>query len=157
MADTWLQILTLVAVLGTGMMAGLFFVFSAFMMTALARLPAARGMAAMQAINIAILNPAFLALFLGTALLCLGLVIGALAAGTSTLAAAGGLAYLVGAIGITAACNVPRNNALARLAPDDPDSAEPWSRYLSGWTAWNHVRTAACLLAAALIGASLLV
>jgi uncharacterized membrane protein len=55
--------LTFLAALGGGLMTGLFFVFSAFMMTALARLPAGQGMAAMQSINVAILNPAFGATF----------------------------------------------------------------------------------------------
>jgi uncharacterized membrane protein len=44
--------LTFLAALGGGLMTGLFFVFSAFMMTALARLPAGQGMAAMQSINV---------------------------------------------------------------------------------------------------------
>jgi uncharacterized membrane protein len=44
--------------------------------------------------------------------------------------------------------NVPRNNALAAAAPDSADGARPWERYLREWTFWNHVRTAAALLAA---------
>src|SRR5262249_36312950 len=45
-------------------LAGLFFAFSVAVMQALARLPAAGGIAAMQSINIAILNPLFLSVFL---------------------------------------------------------------------------------------------
>ncbi len=52
-------------------MAGLFFVFSTFMMTALARLGAPQGIAAMQSVNVTILNPLFLTVFMGTAALCL--------------------------------------------------------------------------------------
>ena len=47
------------------------------------------------------------------------------------------------------AFNVPRNEALAKLAPADPNAASLWATYLSSWTAWNHVRTAASLAAAA--------
>jgi uncharacterized membrane protein len=62
--------LTLLAALGCGLMAGIFFAFSAFVMKALSRLPASEGMAAMQAINVAILNPLFFVVFFGTLALC---------------------------------------------------------------------------------------
>jgi uncharacterized membrane protein len=47
------------------------------------------------------------------------------------------------------AFNVPRNNALAAVAPESAEGAGLWARYVAGWTAWNHVRTGACLAAAA--------
>lgn len=50
---------TLGAVLGCGLMAGLFFAFSVCVMKALSQLAPEKGMAAMQAINVAILNPLF--------------------------------------------------------------------------------------------------
>jgi uncharacterized membrane protein len=50
-ADQLLLALTLVAALGCGLMAGLFFAFSVSVMKALARLPSAEGIAAMQSIN----------------------------------------------------------------------------------------------------------
>ena len=46
--------------------------------------------------------------------------------------------------------NVPRNNALAALAPDTPAAQALWTNYLSTWTAWNHVRMLASLAAMAL-------
>src|SRR3546814_11195234 len=64
---------------------------------------------------------------------------------------AGSLLYLVGTIVVTFVFNVPRNEALAAAAPDGADAAELWTRYLAEWTAWNHVRAAAALLAAALL------
>ena len=63
---------------------------------------------------------------------------------------AGGIVYLVGTIVVTMVCNVPRNNALAELAPESPEAAKYWLNYLSTWTAWNHVRTIAPLVSAAL-------
>ena len=45
--------------------------------------------------------------------------------------------------------NVPRNESLASVAPADPDGASRWAGYVANWTAWNHVRTAAALAAAA--------
>ena len=46
--------LALPATLGTGLMAGLFFTFSTFVMQALSRLPPELGMAAMQQVNAAV-------------------------------------------------------------------------------------------------------
>jgi uncharacterized membrane protein len=45
-------------------------------------------------------------------------------------------------------CNVPKNEALASVAPADPNSANLWVAYVARWTAWNHVRAAAATLAA---------
>ena len=52
--------------------------------------------------------------------------------------------------------NVPLNNTLAELEPDDPEAAEEWSRYLASWTAWNHVRTVAAFAASVCFCAGLL-
>ncbi len=61
---------------------------------------------------------------------------------------AGSLSYLIGAIVVTIACNVPLNNALAALDPKSSDALLFWPRYVRQWTAWNHVRTVSGLLAA---------
>lgn len=66
--------LTLLAALGCATMAGVFFAFSAFVMKALARLPAAQGVAAMQAINLAAVTPTFMMALFGTAVACGALV-----------------------------------------------------------------------------------
>ena len=65
----YLLAFTVLAALGSGLVAGLFFGFSTAVMKALARLPPAQGMKAMQDINVVILNPVFLAVFMGTALI----------------------------------------------------------------------------------------
>ncbi|MFN2411780.1 MAG: hypothetical protein ABR535_01815 [Pyrinomonadaceae bacterium] len=64
---------TLLAALGRGLIAGVFFAFSVAIMGALGRRPANEGMAAMQSINIEILNTIFLGAFMGTAPLPLSL------------------------------------------------------------------------------------
>lgn len=136
--------LTFLAALGSGLMAGLFFVFSAFMMTALARLPAGQGMAAMQSINVTILNPVFGAVFFGAAFLSIALaVVAAFRWGDTGMAwlLAGSLLYLVGIIGVTIIFNVPLNDALAAVGADTPEGAALWTRYLAEWAPWNHVRT----------------
>lgn len=144
----------ILAALGCGTMAGLFFVFSDSVMKALGSRPAAEGMAAMQAINVTILNPTFFAAFFGTAALCLVLGIAALfdlSAPGALVSLAGSLLYLLGSILVTMRFNVPLNNALAAADPASEAGAALWSRYLVVWTAWNHVRTLACLAAAALL------
>lgn len=141
-----------VAALGAGLIAGAFLAFSSFVMGALAKLPAAGGIAAMQSINIVVINPLFLGTLFGTGALSLVLGIAALAAWSAPDAAwrlAGALLYLIGTIGVTALCNVPRNNRLARIDPAAPASAEIWASYVAEWTAWNHVRTIAALAATA--------
>jgi uncharacterized membrane protein len=148
---TALLIVTLLGVVGCGLIAGLFFAFSTSVMPGLRRLPPAEGAAAMQQMNRAILNPLFLAVFLGTALVCLLLAIGAPFSGRAGAAwiVIGALLYLVGGIGLTMVVNVPMNNRLDAADPASADGAQIWSEYLSRWTAWNHVRALACTAASA--------
>ena len=61
----------------------------------------------------------------------------------------GGALYLIGTLLVTIVFNVPKNEALASVAPADPDAARGWAGYIARWTVWNHVRTAAALAAAA--------
>ena len=134
---------TLASALGCGLVAGVFYAFSTFVMPALKRLPPAQGIVAMQSIN------AGSALF-GTAAACLGLIVWAVFSSsgrTAALVVAGGALYLVGTVGVTMAGNVPLNNRLARVEPD-AEGARVWDEYLARWTAWNHVRAAAALVAA---------
>jgi len=56
-----------VSALGCGLIAGVFFAFSTFVMKALAGLPTAQGIAAMQSVNVAVLNGWFFSAFFGTA------------------------------------------------------------------------------------------
>jgi uncharacterized membrane protein len=144
-------VLTLIAALGCGLIAGVFFAFSAFVMRALARLPPGQGIAAMQSINITVLNTWFLGVFLGTAAICAVAIVGSFWSWPDPRAIPmliGGILYFVGTFLMTVAFNVPRNEMLARLTQGDPESAKRWSDYVIGWTAWNHVRTAASLSAA---------
>jgi len=150
--DRLLFALTFVAALGCGLMAGLFFTFSTFVMTALGRLPPAGGISAMQSINVAILNPVFFTVFFGTAVVCMVLAVAAFlgwSEGRTVALLAGSLLYLAGSILVTMLFNVPLNNALAAVDPASADGASLWTRYLTTWTSWNHVRTIACLGAAA--------
>lgn len=150
--------LMLVAALGCGLVAGVFFAFSTFVMPALARLQPPQGIAAMQSINITAINPLFMIALFGTALACLFLVVSILfkwQLSSAFYLLAGSLLYLVGTIAVTIAFHVPLNDALAIVKPDSPEGATLWARYLTDWTLWNHVRMIAAIAAAALFTISL--
>jgi uncharacterized membrane protein len=140
----------LFAALGCGLVAGVFFAFSSFVMSALAQLSAPQGIAAMQSINIAVINLSFMTVFIGTAVVCGLLGIASLLQwhppGSAYLLV-GSLLYLVGTFGVTLLFNVPLNDALAVAQPDSPGAATLWAHYLTRWTMWNHVRTAAAIAA----------
>ncbi len=147
-ALTLLTLLIVLAALGSGLVAGVFFAFSTFIMRALGETSGGSGIEAMQRINRVILRSPFIPLFMGTAIVSVvlaawGLIL--LDAARAVLLSAGALLYVVGSFLLTIRCNVPLNNALDRVAPQD--AGEIWQRYLLRWTQWNHARTLASALA----------
>lgn len=138
---------------GCGLMAGVYFAFSTFVMTALGRLDQAAGIAAMNAINVNIVRSLFMPLFLGTTAAGAALVVmGALRLsepGAVSMIAGGGL-YVVGMFVVTVVFNVPLNDALAAVQPASPEARAVWAAYLKDWVLWNHVRTVASAVASGL-------
>jgi uncharacterized membrane protein len=121
-------------------------------MAALRRLPHAQARAAMQSINVTAVTPPFMLALFGTGALCAALIAVAIAqAGEpfAPLLIAGGAVYLAGELVVTVAYHVPRNTALTRLDP------ERWPAWADEWTAGNHVRTAAGLVASGLLAMAL--
>jgi uncharacterized membrane protein len=152
--------LTIAAALGAALNAGVFFAFSSFVMAGLGRLPSAQGAAAMQSINVTAVRPLFMTALFATAAVCAALIVHAFLTWgdtRATLLLVGGALYVVGTIVVTIARNVPLNDALAPLDPSSAAAAAEWARYLDAWTAWNHVRTVAGLLAAGAFVAALMV
>ncbi len=150
--------LKLFSILGCGLIAGVFFAFSSFVMSALARLQPTQGIAAMQSINITVINPLFMVPFLGTAAACIFLLVNSLLKWHQPGAVyllLGSLLYLIGTFGVTVIFNVPLNEALATVDPGSADGVKLWSSYLANWTLWNHVRTVAALAATALFSIGL--
>ena len=130
------------AITGAGVVTGLLFAFSNFVMRAFAELPNDKGMFAMQRVNEKILNPVFLILFLGTPILCVLIAFTSvlqLGSSGSLYLLIGALAYLVGPFGITVLFNVPLNNKLAEVDLSVAD--EIWPVYQKQWQRWNHIRT----------------
>lgn len=149
---------TLASALGTGLIAGVFFAFSSFVMPALARLPHAQGIASMQSINVVVLNRSFLSVFAGTAGLCLVLAVLSLlswSASGSTLRLAGSALYVIGTFLVTMVCNVPMNNALDKVSPESAQAVQAWSHFIPRWTMWNSIRATAALAATTMMILSL--
>ncbi|RWM07562.1 MAG: DUF1772 domain-containing protein [Mesorhizobium sp.] len=147
-----LPTLIFIAAIGSGVVGGVFFAFSNFVMPALARLPAAGGIAAMNSINITVITPTFMTALFGTGLICLALIAGALMGWGQPGAywlLAGAVIYLIGNPIVTMVFNVPLNDALAAVDPASANGAAVWTNYLSDWVMWNHVRTITAVVAMA--------
>ena len=154
-----LAIATWGAAVGGGLMAGVYFAFSAFVMKSLGSLPRARGISAMQAINEVILSSAFLPLFFVTTALYLGLAGYAglrWGAPGSWALLLGGALYVIGMFAMTVLGNVPLNEALKAIDPAGEQAETLWAHYLDRWVLYNHVRTLASTAASGLLIVALL-
>lgn len=152
--------LTFAAAMGSGLVAGVFFAFSSFVMPALARIRPEQGIAAMQSINVTVINPLFMLLLFGTALLGILLDISVSSRWgeqNNWLILMASVLYIVGSTGVTMVCNVPLNDSLADVQAGSSDATALWARFLEHWTFWNHVRTLTSAGACALFIVSLAV
>ena len=150
--------LTLATAVASGLVGGVFFAFSNFVMEALGRLRPSEGAAAMQSINVTVITATFMTALFGTGLASLVLLGWGFADLDEPYAGwliAGGAIYVIGEIVTTGGYHVPRNNALARVDPKSEEGARVWRTYLVEWTRMNHVRTVACTLACGLLVAAL--
>ncbi len=159
MFDSMISLALTIAAIGAGLMAGVYFAFSAFIMRAFDRLGAARAADAMNAINEVILRSWFMVLFFGSTLLYA--IVAAFAVFDPDLAGrwilfAAGAVYVVGMFLCTVVFNVPLNNRLAESASEDSRKGVTWAHYLKHWTRWNHLR-GFCSLAAQILSIHYLV
>lgn len=150
-------IATTAAAVCTATVGGIFYAFSTFVMKGLDRTEPAEALTAMRGINAeAQANAPFLVLFVGSALLALGVgILAALRLGQpgSGYVLAGAVLGLVAFV-VTMAFNVPLNNRLDALDPaalSAADALRDWQAYLVPWTNWNHVRTVAPLVGSVLM------
>lgn len=134
----------LIAALLLGLSAGLFFAFSIAVMPGLRRVDDAAFVAAMTAINRAILNLPFGLVFVGALIAPVVAAILAFITGASSpwLLLAAAALYLVGVLVVTGAVNVPLNEALDR----DGDRRAFEKR----WVRFTTVRTVSAIVAFAL-------
>lgn len=115
---------------------------------------------AMQGMNASVRNGVFMPAFFLTPVVMLLTAAVALRAGrrVSGLAfGAGGLVYLTGGLILTAAVNVPMNEALAKIeVPQDVTAAHDiWAAYSPRWQVFNMVRTVMSGVALMAAGAGL--
>jgi uncharacterized membrane protein len=154
--NQFLVVITVAAALGSGLIGGVYYAFSAFVMRGLGALPPPSALGAMNAINRAAPRAPLTIPLVGTALACLVLGVAALrhtGESAAWLALAGCVLYLA-SFGITAAYHVPRNDALLRVDPASSQVVGAWAGYAAPWTRWNHVRGLAALAGSVLLVAS---
>jgi uncharacterized membrane protein len=146
MTRTW-DVLAAASTVGSGLLAGVFFAFSAFVMSGLRRLPDPAGAAAMRSINVTAERPPLMLALLGVSALCAAMIVRALATWSQPGAAwllTGGALTIVGALGVTSVVNVPLNNRLDA-------GTITWPQFLAGWDPANHARTVLCLAGSAVL------
>ncbi|HEX2896769.1 MAG TPA: anthrone oxygenase family protein [candidate division Zixibacteria bacterium] len=151
MIEGFPRVLIILGALASALVAGIFLAFSNFIMKALERMAPPGGISAMQSINVTVINPLFMTLLFGTAIVCIYLIINALSnwqQSGSSLLLLGGLLYLIGTILVTILFSVPRNDVLAALDSSSAQRVPVWSNYVTSWTFWNHVRTISAIGAA---------
>lgn len=151
-----LPLVVIAAIAGAGLVSGLLFAFSNVVIRAFNELSPREAMQVMQRINVMIINPLFLAAFMGTTALCAA--IGILAAISVPSPAGpwlltGALAYILGVFGVTVGFNIPLNNRLASASPSQADVV--WPDYADHWLKWNHLRSLLGVVAVAALSAGL--
>ena len=143
-------------VLGSGVLSGVYFIFSFCVMKSLDAQAATSAIATMNAINVIIVNPFFSLFFFGAPIVCAALLGLSVKEGVGSsldtkLTTAGALVLLIGELLLTGVVHIPKNNALSVYKPGQASDAAVWADYYTSWTAWNHVRglasmvTVACL------------
>lgn len=150
MYASMIALLLTIAAIGAGLMAGVYFAFSGFIMRSLDRLDAENAVDAMNAINEVILRSWFMPLFFGTSLLHLLLAVLAIfdwSDPNAPLLLTAGLTYFGGMFVCTVFFNVPLNNRLTKAKEGGIDKFQLWSHYSKYWTRWNHLRTLSSLVA----------
>jgi len=133
----------LAATVASGLQAGLYYAFACAVLPGLARDDDRTFVGFMQQVNVAIINPWFLATFLGAPVLSGAAVVLQIGGSRSTLVAtAAGFALAVATVVITAAANVPLNNRLAAVGDPDQsgDLAGVRAAFETTWARWNIAR-----------------
>ena len=154
MTDSLIQITVWLSAISMGVMGGVYFAFSTFVMRSLNELPATTAIAAMNSINRVIIKSLFMPLFFGSSLLAMVLVVIGMLFPDSTphhYCTAAGLIYLGGMLVCTIMRNVPLNNRLAQYDMHKSDAGVTWREYNLYWTRWNHVRTISSIVALAML------
>lgn len=121
----------LAATVAAGLQAGTYYTWASGVMPGLARVDDRTFVSTMTSVNVAIVNPVFMLTFLGTPALAAAAV--ATTTSPARAWAIAGLALAIGTVVVTAAGNIPLNNAL--------DAGGSRADFETAWVRWNVVRT----------------
>jgi uncharacterized membrane protein len=133
--------LLLLAAVATGLQAGTYYTWASGVMPGLARVEDDRTFVhVMQQLNVAIVNPVFLATFIGAPVLCLAAI--AVADGPARPWVIAGAVLAVATIVITFAGNIPLNNTLDAAGPaaEIADPAGVREAFEASWVRLNALR-----------------
>jgi uncharacterized membrane protein len=148
-----MNILLLITVLSTALITGLWYAYSCSVNPGLGSLPDHEYLAAMQAINKAILNPVFFAGFMGTLLLLpvsTWFSYSQPASPRFVLLLIASLVYAIGVFGVTIMGNVPLNETLAAVdlkAASLETITRERTNFEGPWNQFHQIRTLASLIA----------
>ena len=144
MTDAYSRWLTIVAAVGAGISAGVYFAFATFVMPGLRRVSHSQAISAMNGINKSALASLVLMLALfGMGIVCVLLMISGFRSLDDPKAVwviAGAVLYIVSVL-ITVMYHVPHNDQLLKVDPNGAGAGSTWSHFYSSWMAWNTVRT----------------
>jgi uncharacterized membrane protein len=135
---------------------GVFFTYSNSVVPGLDNADPEKAVEAMRKMNVSIINPAFLATFIGpviTAALTGFLLLGLGERTPALLFLIAAVVYLLGCLVVTGRINVPLNNALENST--STDWRQRWADFSPRWRRWNTVRTASSGVALILCGVGL--
>ncbi|WP_209860145.1 anthrone oxygenase family protein [Chitinophaga sp. OAE865] len=150
-------IILALATITTALMAGLFYAFAVSVNIAFAKLPDAAYITATQAINVAIVNPAFLVSFLGAPVLLIWaawLHARPVFTRRSRYILAAAVIFVIGTFGVTVLANIPLNDQLAAFSTEGASTAELHhmrEAFAIPWNNWHLVRTMAGIVALVLL------
>jgi uncharacterized membrane protein len=136
---TLIVVIQIVAVVGAGLLSGVYAAFSTMVMPALNRLGDPGATATMVQINRRAERGPFILIFASAALAAIGLAVAAVPRGAGVELAIAG-ASLASTV-VTVAVNVPLNRRLER------HGAPFWAEYSRRWTAANTVRACCAVIA----------
>lgn len=156
---TLVQLVQFIAILLTGLLAGLFYAYDCSVIKGLGNLQDETYLQSFQSINKAILNPYFFLSFMGCLLVLPVASWLSYKSGTSFyLLIAASLIYFIGVFGVTVCCNVPLNEQLANFqistATENEISAMR-KAFETSWNTWHKIRTIASIVAFSLAVLSL--
>lgn len=148
-----LLVATVIAVIASALVAGIFLAFSDFIMRSLRDTNPEGGIEAMQIINRYVYRSIFMILLMGmvpySVLLSL-FAFFAISGISLYFIWTGSLLYIVGVVLLTGFCNVPMNQKLDSMDFSSAECKEYWNEYVLVWTRWNHIRTTCSVISSIL-------